>query len=93
MVLGSAALLLGAAGVGQFDKLLNKVKTSQQGSSCNLDSGLPTSDIASGIKEALAKGTTNAINSLGHEGGFSNNPNVGIPLPGKLANWRASWAG
>jgi hypothetical protein len=85
VVLGSAALSLSAAGAGQLDNLLNKAKQAAHGSSSsNLGSNLPTSDIASGIKEALAKGTTNAINNLGHEGGFSNNPSVRIPLPGKL---------
>jgi hypothetical protein len=89
LVLGSTALSISAAGAGQFDNLLNKAKQaahggSSSGSPAGLGSGLPTSDIASGIKEALAKGTTNAINSLGHEGGFSGNPRVRIALPGKL---------
>ncbi len=74
-----------AAGTGQFKDLLNKVKQStQQADSSKLGSNLPTSDIAAGLKEALANGTTNAINSLGRNGGFWNNPNVRIPLPGKL---------
>jgi hypothetical protein len=74
-----------AAGSGQFEKLLNKVKQSTQTSS-NAQSGrnLPNSDIAAGLKEALAKGTTNAINNLGRNGGFSDNSRVRIPLPGKL---------
>jgi hypothetical protein len=88
LVLALAAITLPAvaSAAGQFDNLLNKAKQATHGSSSssNLGSGLPTSDIASGIKEALAKGTTNAINSLGHEGGFSNNASVRIPLPGKL---------
>jgi hypothetical protein len=73
-----------AAGSGQFKDLLNKVKSSTHGSNASLGSNLPNSDIASGLKEALAKGTTNAINSLGREGGFWNNSKVRIPLPGKL---------
>jgi hypothetical protein len=74
-----------AAGAGPLSGLLNKVKQAQPGSSSsNLGSGLPNSDIASGLKEALGKGTTNAINSLGRNGGFWNNPKVRIPLPGKL---------
>ncbi len=61
------------------------MKQSTQGSSSSsLGSNLPSSDIAAGIKEALAKGTTNAINSLGRNGGFWNNSKVRIPLPGKL---------
>ena len=89
IALGSIAMSSGAAGAGQFDKLLDKARQATQGASTQASAGsaagsLPTSDIASGIKEALAKGTTNAINSLGKEGGFSNNAKVRIPLPGKL---------
>ena len=80
-----AALPLTAAGSGQFKDLLNKVKQSTQTPHASqLGSNLPTSDIAAGLKEALAKGTTNAINSLGRDGGFWNNAKVRIPLPGKL---------
>ena len=89
VLLGSVALSLSAAGAGQFDKLLNKAKQAAQGASTSglstsAASSLPSSEIASGIREALAKGTTNAINRLGREGGFSNNASVRIPLPGKL---------
>ena len=78
------ALPAAAAGTGQFKDLLNKVKQSTHGSQSQLGANLPTSDIAAGLKEALAKGTTNAINSLGRDGGFWNNSKVRIPLPGKL---------
>ncbi|EIL99551.1 hypothetical protein RHOFW104T7_05755 [Rhodanobacter thiooxydans] len=85
LVLTVAALPLTATGSGQFKDLLNKVKQSTQTSSSpQLGNNLPTSDIAAGLKEALAKGTTNAINSLGRDGGFWNNSKVRIPLPGKL---------
>lgn len=74
-----------AAGSDQFKDLLNKVKQSTHSSNASqLGSNLPTSDIAAGLKEALAKGTTNAISSLGRDGGFWNNAKVRIPLPGKL---------
>jgi hypothetical protein len=89
LALGLAAAVIAlpaaAVGTGQFKELLNKVKQSTQGSSSSsLGSNLPSSDIAAGLKEALAKGTTNAINSLGRNGGFWNNSKVRIPLPGKL---------
>ena len=85
LVLTVAALPLMATGSGQFKDLLNKVKQSTHASNASqLGSHLPTSDIAAGLKEALAKGTTNAINSLGRDGGFWNNSKVRIPLPGKL---------
>jgi hypothetical protein len=84
LALAVATLPVIAAGSGQFKDLLNKAKSSMQGSNSSLGSNLPDSDIASGLKEALAKGTTNAINSLGRDGGFWNNSKVRIPLPGKL---------
>lgn len=85
LALAAAVLPLTALGSGQFKDLLNKVKQSTHGaSSSQRGSNLPTSDIAAGLKEALAKGTTNAINNLGRNGGFWNNSKVRIPLPGKL---------
>lgn len=85
LALAAIALPVAAAGAGQFKDLLNKVKQSAQASNSGRAAGnLPDSDVAAGLKEALAKGTTNAINSLGRDGGFWNNGKVRIPLPGKL---------
>jgi hypothetical protein len=74
------------AGPDQFEDLLKQVKQAAQANPKARTAGvdLPGSDIAAGLKEALAKGTTNAINSLGRDGGFWNNAKVRIPLPGKL---------
>jgi hypothetical protein len=47
-------------------------------------SALPESEVIGGLKEALATGTTRAINRLGRTNGFWDNPAVRIPLPGKL---------
>jgi hypothetical protein len=44
-------------------------------------SALSDSDIAAGLKQALAKGTTAAVNELGRSGGFWDNPRFRIPLP------------
>lgn len=58
----------------------------QQYSTQNSTNGaLPTSEIADGIKQALAKGTEEAVNQLGHSGGFWGNPRFQIPLPGPIA--------
>jgi len=85
IALAAAALPVAAAGAGQFKDLLDKVKQSTHvPSPSQPGSNLPNSDIAAGLKEALAKSTTNAINSLGRDGGFWNNAKVRIPLPGKL---------
>lgn len=46
---------------------------------------LSTSDISSGLKEALFKGVKFAVDSLGRENGFYGNDRVRIPLPGKIA--------
>ncbi len=75
-----------ATATGQFKDLLNKAKqaTHTSTSSSQPGAGVADSDVAAGLKEALAKGTTNAINSLGRDGGFFNNSKVRIPLPGKL---------
>lgn len=42
---------------------------------------LPDSEIAAGIKQALAKGTRVAVNQLGRSGGFWADPRFRIPLP------------
>jgi hypothetical protein len=47
-------------------------------------SALSDSDIAAGLKQALAKGTHAAVLDLGHSGGFWNNPRFRIPLPGPV---------
>ncbi len=85
LALTAATLHVSAADSGQFKDLLNRVKQSTHTSnSSQPGSNLPNSDIAAGLKEALAKSTTNAINKLGRDGGFWNNSGVRIPLPGKL---------
>ncbi|HET6433297.1 DUF4197 domain-containing protein [Dyella sp.] len=88
LALGSGLLLASApaTGAGQFKDLLNKARQAAQDRTDGRSaSSLPGSDIAAGLKEALAQGTTRAINSLGRDGGFWNNEKVRIPLPGKLA--------
>jgi Protein of unknown function (DUF4197) len=90
-VVAGLALVLSIAPLAgsafQFKDLLNKAKSStQQQSKGGQPNGvnLPNSDVAAGLKEALAKSTTDAINTLGRNDGFWNNPKVRIPLPGKL---------
>lgn len=85
---GLALVLLIAPIAGsafQFKDLLNKAKSATQQSGGQPNGvNLPNSDVAAGLKEALAKSTTDAINTLGRNDGFWNNPKVRIPLPGKL---------
>ena len=42
------------------------------------------SDAALGVREALERGATAAVATLGRSGGFLDNPKVRIPLPGVL---------
>ncbi len=46
---------------------------------------LSNKDASVGLKEALTQGVTTAVGSLGKADGFLGNPEVKIPLPGKLA--------
>jgi hypothetical protein len=81
----AAAVSAKAAGAGQFKDLLNKAKqATHTGNATPAGANLPNSDIAAGLKEALAKSTTHAINDLGRSDGFWKNSRVRIPLPGKL---------
>jgi hypothetical protein len=45
---------------------------------------LTETDIASGLKEALIVGTQNAVADVGREGGYFDNSEIRIPLPGVL---------
>lgn len=45
---------------------------------------LPEGEVVAGLKQALSRGTTHAIQSLGRRDGFWGNPAVRIPLPGRL---------
>lgn len=45
---------------------------------------LTPDEIAGGLKEALAKGVSNAVTQLGKDGGFLNNLAVRIPMPENL---------
>jgi hypothetical protein len=74
---GSAAA--GADLLGDFAK-----RAMQQPGAQSAAATLSNSDIAKGLKEALARGTRNAVNALGRSGGFWNDPRFRIPLPGPV---------
>ena len=77
---------------GLLDKLTKSVEgiasggleglTGQGGTSTDLTS----STIANGLREALTIGTETVVAQLGSDGGFLNDKNVRIPLPGLLAD-------
>ncbi|MCX7512985.1 DUF4197 domain-containing protein [Frateuria sp. STR12] len=83
LALAAAVAPVGAAS-GQFEDLLKQLKQGRHAQDADRAANLPSSDIAAGLKEALAKGTTHAINALGRKDGFWSNAKVRIPLPGKL---------
>ncbi len=49
-------------------------------------SDLTQQDTATGLKDALSQGARVAVRELGQPGGFSDNPDVRIELPGKLGS-------
>ena len=71
-----------SARAGFLDSL-TKVFASTNATSAAI-AALPDDKIVSGLKEALGKGVSNAVVSLGHDGGYLSNPNVKIPLPASL---------
>jgi hypothetical protein len=77
------AVVCSTARAGFFDSL-KSVFTSTNSAATTAVSALSSSQIADGLKEALGKGVSNAVVSLGHNGGFLTNLDVKIPMPDKL---------
>jgi hypothetical protein len=70
------------AKAGLLDSLKSALTTTN--SSAITAAGLSADQVTAGMKEALGKGVSNAVMSLGHTGGFMTNLAVKIPLPAKL---------
>jgi hypothetical protein len=70
------------ANAGLFDQLKSALTTTNNAAAAV--SSLSQDQIVGGLKEALSKGVSNAVVSLGHNGGFLTNLNVKIPMPEKL---------
>jgi hypothetical protein len=81
---GLAAFAASAAGRADLLGDFAKQAMQQTGGQSAIASSLSNSDIAKGLKEALAKGTRNAVSALGQSGGFWNDQRFRIPLPGPL---------
>jgi len=56
----------------------------QSDSSSISTSAISDSEISAGLKEALSIGAEHAVDYLGKPGGFLDDPNVRIPLPGSI---------
>ncbi len=83
-----AMMLFTTAFVVRAD-LLQQLGLTKPGTGTNQTTGLSVNALSqdqmiSGLKEALGKGVQNAVNQLGHDGGFFTNLNVKIPMPDKL---------
>jgi len=51
---------------------------------------LSNDEVIAGLREALSKGASSAVKTLGHSGGYLDNDAVRIPMPGKLATVEAA---
>lgn len=67
-----------------LDKVQQQVPTSGSSSAAGLGAGLSDTDITKGLKEALAKGTADAVTTLGKSNGYFGNEAVRIALPDQL---------
>ena len=71
------------AHAGFFDQLKSALATTNS-ATATATAALSSDQIAGGLKDALSKGVSNAVASLGHSGGFLTNLAVKIPMPEKL---------
>ena len=83
VLLAALALLPLAAGAGSAQDILGAIK--QYGSQSGAAGALSQSEIVTGLRQALAQGTTRAINTLGQADGYWSNAQVRVPLPENLA--------
>lgn len=91
LFLGATLLFSNNVAAGWLDQLKETVQSVQEDviSTGNVDnktlsSALSNEDISNGLKQALDKGVTYAVDNLGQAGGFSNNAAVRIPMPANL---------
>jgi hypothetical protein len=72
-----------------LDKVQQQVPAKGSGASGAIASGLSDSDYAKGLKEALGKGVTTAVSSLGKTDGYFTNEAVKILLPDSIKKLEA----
>jgi len=84
-VLAYALLSSSFAHAGFLD-FIKDIDTSKLTSStaASLPANLSNAEVVSGLKQALKKGTSFAVDNLSSEGGFLNQPDVKIPIPASL---------
>ncbi len=69
--------------------VLNSLTTTQN-STATTNSSLSSTEISSGLKEALKQGVTKAVTQLGKENGYLNNPVAKIPLPQSMQTFETA---
>ncbi|MBQ0721497.1 MAG: DUF4197 domain-containing protein [Gammaproteobacteria bacterium] len=84
-----AVLMASPSSQADWKSLLGKAHEAvtgepQTGVTATAISALSNSDMVDGLKQALIQGSRAAVDTLGQEGGFLDNPQVRIPLPEKL---------
>lgn len=77
-------LLFSSSQAGWLDKAKNLLENTVVPSTTVSTSGLATSEIAAGLKEALRIGSDLVVTQLGTTDGFNTDPNIHIPLPDSL---------
>ena len=90
----TAALLVGCASTpvssgGNWQETLRTVANTAAASPA-ANQALSNSEVASALKEALAKGATQAVNQLGRSDGFWGSSQYRIPLPASLARYETT---
>lgn len=73
-----------AGWLDDLKKKLGEVRSSPTTTTA-ITAALTDEEMVRGLKEALSKGTQQAVANLGKDGGFLNNLDVKIPLPDELA--------
>jgi len=73
------------AGLGDlFKSAQDALKSDHASAGVELGAGLTNSEIGNGLKQALDVGAERAVALLGKSGGYLDDPQVRIPLPGSL---------
>jgi hypothetical protein len=86
---GAGFLVLALAGpvwAGWFDWLKQETTSGAVSNQAPMTASLPVDQIATGLKEALAKGAEKSITNLRQQDGFFTNLAVRIPMPQGLAD-------
>jgi hypothetical protein len=85
LIFGILLAILGSFSSGIYAQKKTKTKkTTTTTTTTTKTTNVTDSEISGGLKEALFNGITNAVKSLGQEGGFLNNLRVKIPMPKPL---------